>query len=147
MTLNPTNRNLSAGGSSGGEGSCIAFRGSAIGVGTDIGGSIRIPSSFNGVYGFRPTALRLPYNGVHTVAGGQEALRSVIGPLARSVDDLELFMRSVLEQEPWDTAIGLAPLPWKKAPDMTNMTVGIMHTNGYVQIVSYRYMADSKADW
>ncbi|KAF2490326.1 amidase signature enzyme [Lophium mytilinum] len=110
ITLNPTNRTLSAGGSSGGEGSCIAFKGSAIGVGTDIGGSIRIPSSFNGVYGFRPTALRLPYKGVHTVAGGQEALRSVIGPLSRSVDDLELFMRSVLQHEPWDIEVGLAPL-------------------------------------
>lgn len=132
MTLNPVNRLLSAGGSSGGEGSCIAFKGSAIGVGTDIGGSIRIPSSFNGVYGFRPTALRLPYNGVYTVAGGQEALRSVIGPLARSVDDLELFMRAVLDQEPWDISIGLAPIPWAPTPDMSKMTIGILHTNGYI---------------
>lgn len=134
MTLNPFNRKLSPGGSSGGEGSCIRFRGSAIGVGTDIGGSIRIPSSFCGVYGFRPTALRIPYQGVYTVAGGQEALRSVIGPLARSIDDLELFMKSILDQNPADTEMSLVPLPWRSVSDPEKLTVGIMYTNGYVRV-------------
>lgn len=130
MTLNPCNSEWSAGGSSGGEGSCIRFKGSAIGIGTDIGGSIRIPASFNGVYGFRPTALRMPYSGVHTVAGGQEALRSVAGPLARSVDDLELLMRSVLDSEPWNIETSLVPLPWRSSTSTNKITVGIMHSNG-----------------
>ena len=60
-TVNPNNRLLSAGGSSGGEGASIRLRCSAIGIGTDIGGSIRIPALMCGVYGFRPTALRMPY--------------------------------------------------------------------------------------
>ncbi|EXJ78169.1 hypothetical protein A1O3_09330 [Capronia epimyces CBS 606.96] len=134
MTLNPCNTSLSAGGSSGGEGACIRLRGSAIGIGTDIGGSIRIPSSFNGVYGFRPTALRMPYQGIHTVAGGQEALRSVAGPLANSMDDLELVMRSVLDQSPWEIETSLVPLPWRSVPVQATreMTVGIMHSNGLV---------------
>jgi amidase len=45
----------SSGGSSGGEGVLLAMRGSPLGVGTDIGGSIRIPSAFNGLYGLKPT--------------------------------------------------------------------------------------------
>lgn len=54
QTWNPKNRNLSCGGSSGGEGALIALRGSPVGFGTDIGGSIRIPAAFNGLYGLRP---------------------------------------------------------------------------------------------
>lgn len=45
----------SCGGSSGGEGALLAMRGSPLGIGTDIGGSIRIPSAFNGLYGLKPT--------------------------------------------------------------------------------------------
>lgn len=54
-TLNPANRKLTSGGSSGGEGALIALKGSPLGVGSDIGGSIRIPAGFNGLYGLRPT--------------------------------------------------------------------------------------------
>lgn len=59
-TLNPFNVNLSAGGSSGGEGALVALKGSVLGVGTDIGGSIRCPSAFCGIYGFKPTTCILP---------------------------------------------------------------------------------------
>lgn len=50
----------SAGGSSGGEGALLAMRGSPLGIGTDIGGSIRIPSAFNGLYGLKPTYVPFP---------------------------------------------------------------------------------------
>ena len=62
-TTNPKNRNLSCGGSSGGEGALISLKGSPLGFGTDIGGSIRIPAAFNGLYGLRPSAGRMPYEG------------------------------------------------------------------------------------
>lgn len=62
-TTNPKNQNLSAGGSSGGEGALISLKGSPVGFGTDIGGSIRIPAAFCGLYGLRPSAGRLPYEG------------------------------------------------------------------------------------
>lgn len=62
-TTNPKNRSLSAGGSSGGEGALISLKGSPVGFGTDIGGSIRIPAAFCGLYGLRPSAGRLPYEG------------------------------------------------------------------------------------
>lgn len=62
-TVCPYNRNLTSGGSSGGEGALIGLRGSCLGIGTDIGGSIRSPSANNGLYGLRPTSYRLPFSG------------------------------------------------------------------------------------
>lgn len=55
-TLNPYHRGLSAGGSSGGESALIAMRGSPLGIGTDIGGSVRIPAAFCALYGLRPSS-------------------------------------------------------------------------------------------
>ena len=68
-TWNPKNRNLCSGGSSGGEGALIGLRGSPGGFGTDIGGSIRIPAGFNGLYGIRPSGGRLPYEGMANSMG------------------------------------------------------------------------------
>ncbi|KPM38159.1 hypothetical protein AK830_g8416 [Neonectria ditissima] len=62
-TLNPHNAKLTAGGSTGGEGALLSFRGSVLGVGSDIAGSIRIPSLCCGIYGFKPTADRVPFSG------------------------------------------------------------------------------------
>ena len=65
-TLNPWNTKKSAGGSSGGEGAGIAARVTPIGIGNDMGGSIRCPSAFNGVYGLMCGGDRLPFNGQTT---------------------------------------------------------------------------------
>jgi len=90
-TLNPRNKNWSCGGSSGGEGAMVGFRGGIIGVGTDIGmlpyvlehsirhltylgGSIRVPSAFNFLYGLRPSHGRLPYGKMANSMEGQETV-------------------------------------------------------------------------
>lgn len=134
QTLNGNNRNLSPGGSSGGEGASISFKSAAIGLGTDIGGSIRIPAAFTGVYGFRPTALRMPYEGVELPGAGAESIKCVIGPLARSIEDVELMMRSTLDQTPWDTEVSLVPLPWRDVKPSKEITVGIMWNDGLVEV-------------
>jgi amidase len=84
-TVNPRNKNWSCGGSSGGEGANVGFRGGIIGVGTDIGGSIRVPSAFNFLYGLRPSHGRLPYGKMANSMEGQETVHSVCGPLTHSV--------------------------------------------------------------
>ena len=84
-TVNPRNKNWSCGGSSGGEGAMVGFRGGIIGVGTDIGGSIRIPSAFNFLYGLRPSHGRLPYAKMANSMAGQETVHSVCGPLTHSM--------------------------------------------------------------
>jgi Asp-tRNA(Asn)/Glu-tRNA(Gln) amidotransferase A subunit family amidase len=135
-TLNPFNRNLSPGGSSGGEGASLGFRCAALGVGTDIGGSSRLPAAFNGVYGFRPTACRLPLAGLRATGPGHESIRGVVGPLAGSVDDLELFMKSVLDQNPWKKNPSLVPVPWRSVDTPVSLTVGIMKDDKHVCAIS-----------
>lgn len=100
-TNNPQNRHLAAGGSSGGEGALIALKGSPVGFGTDIAGSVRMPASANGIYGFKPSACRLPYQGMATSLDGQNTVLSAVGPLATSARDMRLVMRSLLSTKPW----------------------------------------------
>ncbi|KAM3414843.1 hypothetical protein BST61_g9987 [Cercospora zeina] len=59
--LNPNKLSLGAGCSSGGKGALVAFRGSPLGVGTDIDGSVRIPALCNGTHGYKPTPARVPF--------------------------------------------------------------------------------------
>ncbi|PSS16719.1 hypothetical protein M430DRAFT_103651 [Amorphotheca resinae ATCC 22711] len=114
-TVNPRNKNWSCGGSSGGEGAIVGFRGAIIGVGTDIGGSIRVPSAFNFLYGLRPSHGRLPYAKMANSMEGQETVHSVCGPLTHSVKDMRLFVTSVLAEEPWKYDSKVIPMPWRQS--------------------------------
>jgi amidase len=111
---NPKNRLLSAGGSSGGEGALLGLRGSPLGVGTDIGGSVRFPSAFNGLYGLRPSSGRLPYEGMSNSMDGQSTVLSVLGPMAHSVDSVKLFTEAVLSKQPWLHDPLVVDLPWRE---------------------------------
>lgn len=101
-----------------------------MGVGTDIGGSIRIPAAFNGCYGLRPTALRVPCLGNFGITFGQESIRGVAGPLGQSVDDLDMFMSAMLGAEPWQTETSLVPLPWRQVALKKDITIGVMFDDG-----------------
>ena len=114
---NPTNRNLSAGGSSGGEGALLSFRGSPIGFGTDIGGSIRIPAGFNGLFGLRPSSGRLPYQGMANSMDGQNTILSVVGPLSHSVPSLQMMVKAVLSQQPWLHDPLVLEIPWRQSQE------------------------------
>ncbi|PWY86489.1 amidase [Aspergillus sclerotioniger CBS 115572] len=124
-TLNPHKLSLSAGGSSGGEGALVAFRGSILGVGTDVGGSIRAPSLCNGTYGFKPTADRMPHGKVELGdRPGTPGLVSAVGPLANSASDLTFFCRTILSSEPWrldSTALGTG---WRHVPPKKRLSIG-----------------------
>ena len=113
VTVNPWNRTMSAGGSSGGEGALIALKGSICGFGTDIGGSIRYPCAFNGLHGLKPSDGRLPYGDAKNSFDGQESIASVIGPMARSLRTIRFLMKSVLERKPWLVDPGVHPIPWR----------------------------------
>ncbi|KAF5645901.1 glutamyl-tRNA(gln) amidotransferase subunit A [Fusarium tjaetaba] len=106
-TVNPRNKNWSCGGSSGGEGAIVGFRGGVIGVGTDIGGSIRVPAAFNFLYGLKPSHGRLPYGKMANSMEGQETIHSVLPhpPILRAiqtvVDKLSEAGHTVLPWEPY----------------------------------------------
>jgi fatty acid amide hydrolase len=94
-TVNPWNAKRVPGGSSGGEAAAIASGSSLFGVGTDIGGSIRIPAAYCGIAGLKPSLHRWSNMGSHGAIAGQEIVRSQMGPLARTVDDLILLFRAI----------------------------------------------------
>ncbi|KAG1881700.1 general amidase [Suillus tomentosus] len=100
-TTNPHNVSLTSGGSSGGEGALIALKGSPLGVGSDIGGSVRIPSAFCGIYGLRPSYGRVPYCGARNSLEGQDSILSVFGPMTNSLSGLKVFMKAVVDSSPW----------------------------------------------
>lgn len=111
--LNPHNVHLSAGGSSGGEAALIAMRGSVLGVGSDIGGSIRGPSAFCGIYGFKTTSYTLPTKDiVERGASVEFNILPAAGPMSKSLRDMDLFMSVVLGAKPWLEDPRLVPLPW-----------------------------------
>ncbi|CAJ2512337.1 Uu.00g053520.m01.CDS01 [Anthostomella pinea] len=112
-TINPYNSTLTSGGSSGGEGALLGLRGSVLGIGTDIGGSIRSPAANNGVFGFKPTSLRLPVEGLAVTMAGAEHIRPTPGPLSTSVEGLRLFTKAILDRKPWLRDPTLVPLGWR----------------------------------
>lgn len=102
-TANAYNRKRTAGGSSGGEGAAIGAGFAPIGLGTDIGGSIRLPAFFNGVFGHKPSPGIVPVTGhfpAPTSDGAGEMLAA--GPLARRAEDLLPFMRAVAGRDDGD---------------------------------------------
>ncbi len=94
-TNNPWDLTRTAGGSSGGESAAIAAGLSAGGVGSDGGGSIREPAHFCGICGLKPTPGRIPSTGHFPKSGGPFALLGVVGPMARTVTDLQLLFEGM----------------------------------------------------
>ncbi|XXH01436.1 hypothetical protein Hte_007796 [Hypoxylon texense] len=112
-TMNPVNQLLSCGGSSGGEGALLALGGSSIGVGTDIGGSVRIPASFCGVYSIKPSFGRFSYRKVANNNPGQTIVNSAIGFMSTSLSALDLCMESILSTKPWLRDPDVVEIPWR----------------------------------
>lgn len=92
-TRNPYNLSRIVGGSSGGEGCLVSSAGSVLGVGSDIGGSIRMPAFFNGVYGHKPTSHLVSNQVQHPPASGLRDDMLVTGPICRYASDLALALR------------------------------------------------------
>lgn len=138
LTVNPMNPALTPGGSTGGESALLAQRGSMVGWGTDIGGSIRIPSHMLGLYGLKPSSGRLPYHGVAVSTEGQEHVPSVIGPLARSLASLHVVTKAVIDAEPWHQDPRTLPLPWRedvyRDPQTRPLVIGLLLDDGVVKV-------------
>jgi fatty acid amide hydrolase len=95
QTNNPWNPARTCGGSSGGEAAIIAAGGSPLGLGTDLGGSVRIPATFSGIASLKPTTGRTPDLGRFSVPLGQRVIQSQVGVLARHVEDVALGLEVI----------------------------------------------------
>ena len=134
ITHNPWHLGRSPGGSSGGEAAAIASGQSPWGIGTDIGGSIRIPCHFCGIAGLKPTVDRWSGRGSASGALGQELVRAQMGPMARRVEDLTLLMQAVdpVLASRRDPAVPPFPVGDPKVIDLRGLRVGVMEDDGFL---------------
>ena len=133
QTNNPYDVSRTPGGSSGGAGAIIASGGSAMDLGTDTGGSIRVPSAFCGLAGLKPTSGRVPRTG-HIVPwglGGMDSL-TTIGPMARYVEDLWLGFSTIAGPDGIDPFIHPVPLNDPASIDVRGLRVAFYTDNGTV---------------
>ncbi|KAI3406710.2 hypothetical protein KGF56_000556 [Candida oxycetoniae] len=130
-TVNSFNSELTSGGSSGGEGVLNGLYASPFGLGSDIGGSIRSPAAFNGIYGLRSTLGRLPTADYFSCNRGSESILSVTGPLSRSLETIDLVMKTIIDSKPWLIDPTLAPIEWKHTKQ-DKFRIGIMVSDNIV---------------
>src|SRR5450432_2276381 len=129
-TSNPWDLSRTAGGSSGGEAAAIASGCSFGGVGSDGGGSIRVPAHFSGICGLKPTPGRIPATGHFPNSVGPFALLGVVGPMARTVVDLKMLFE--IMQGPEDGDPSAAPVPLRKLSreDLKTIRIGCFEDDG-----------------
>ncbi|PLW56926.1 hypothetical protein PCANC_01242 [Puccinia coronata f. sp. avenae] len=111
-THNPYKRGFTCGGSSGGEAALLASDGSCLGIGTDIGGSLRIPAHYCGCYSLKPCAGRIVEHGLRDCDDGYTEIQGTIGPMARCWEDLVLLSQVLLHKPDPTTSrkFGFIPL-------------------------------------
>jgi fatty acid amide hydrolase len=128
-TNNPWNLDRAPGGSSGGEGAIVAAGGSPLGLGTDIGGSVRIPAAFCGIAALKPTQGRTPDQGRASVPIGQRAVVSQVGVLARTVADVALGT-SVIAGSRESELEPIVALRDYRAVDVATLRVAVFEDDG-----------------
>jgi fatty acid amide hydrolase len=132
---NPWSTDRAPGGSSGGEGVVLASGMSPLGLGTDVGGSIRLPAAFCGVSGLKPTANRWSNLGSGTPLAGQEFVKAQTGPMARSAHDVA-FLWGALDPRSMareDGAVPPLPPGDPDAVDLRGLTVGYYDADGFLE--------------
>ena len=131
-TNSPWDLTRTPGGSSGGEAAAIAAGLSAGGVGSDGGGSIRVPAHFSGICGLKPTPGRVPATGHFPPCGGPFALTGVVGPMARTVDDVGALLEAMAGADDGDPNGHPVPLTRLTRPE--DLVVGVFEDDGLVPV-------------
>lgn len=129
-TNNPWDLERTAGGSSGGEAAAIAAGMSAGGVGSDAGGSIRVPAHFCGICGLKPTPGRIPSTGHSPASGGPFALLGVVGPMARTVADVKAMFEVMQGADDGDPCAAPVPLRSPEDDEVRKLRVGYFEDDG-----------------
>lgn len=128
-TSNPWNLAHSAGGSSGGEAAAIAAGCSMGGVGSDGGGSIRVPAHFCGICGLKPTPGRIPATGHFPPGAGAFAWIGVVGPMARTIADVRTLFEVMAGPDAGDALSAPVPLRSYRQNELSGLRVGILESS------------------
>jgi len=140
-TNNPWDLHRTAGGSSGGEAAAIAAGLSAGGVGSDGGGSIRVPAHFCGICGLKPTPGRIPSTGHFPKAGGPFTLIGVVGPMARTVEDVRTLFEVMAGWD--DTDPCAAPVEVREIDEalVRSVNIGFFEDDGRTPVTEETRLA------
>jgi amidase len=133
-TNNPWDLEHSPGGSSGGESAAIAAGLSAAGLGSDSGGSVRVPAHFTGICSLKPTPGRIPGRGHLPPCVGPFSILGAIGPMARTMADVQLMFRALAGQDPADPTSPPIALQNPNTQDLRAHTVGLFADDGLVPV-------------
>lgn len=129
-TNNPYDPSRIVGGSSGGEGAIVGAGASPFGLGSDIGGSIRMPAFFNGVYGHKPTGGLVPGSGQYPVSHGVARRYLTTGPIARRATDLWPLLKILAGPDGVDDGCEAMPLGDPGSVSMRGLRVVTIHDDG-----------------
>ncbi|HXE90183.1 MAG TPA: amidase [Terriglobales bacterium] len=135
-TNNPWDAERTPGGSSGGEAAAIAAGLSAGGVGSDGGGSIRVPAHFSGICGLKPTPGRVPATGHFPESLGPFAPLGVVGPMARTIADVRLLFEAMAGANWGDTSAAPVPLRHVGEDGVRKLRVGFFEDDGLVPVTA-----------
>ena len=133
-TNNPWNLDYTPGGSSGGESAAIAAGLSASGLGSDSGGSVRIPAHFTGICSLKPTPGRIPSDGHLPACVGPFSFLGAIGPMARTIEDVALMFHALSGQDPVDPSSPPVQLRKPDLEDVRRLTIGYFEDDGFVPV-------------
>lgn len=129
-TTNPWDPARTSGGSSGGAAALVAAGGAALEIGSDTGGSIRLPAHCCGIAGLRPTSGRVPRTGHAIGPTGAAEFLTQIGPLARRVEDLALALRILAGPDGHDPFVPPVPLADPASVSLAGLRVALLADNG-----------------
>jgi Asp-tRNA(Asn)/Glu-tRNA(Gln) amidotransferase A subunit family amidase len=135
-TNNPWDLSRTPGGSSGGEAAAIASGCSAGGVGSDGGGSIRVPAHFTGICGLKPTPGRIPATGHFPRSVGPFALLGVVGPMARTVSDLKVLFEVMQGPDEGDPSAAPVPVRWPGKDGLKKVRIGYFEDDGRTPVTA-----------
>ncbi len=135
-TNSPWDLARTPGGSSGGEAAAIASGCSAGGVGSDGGGSIRVPAHFSGVCGLKPTPGRIPATGHFPQSAGPFALIGVVGPMARTIADLKVLFEVMQGPDDGDPSAAPVPVRWPSKDDLRKLRIGYFFDDDRTPVTS-----------
>jgi len=135
-THNPWDLDRSPGGSSGGESAAIAAGLSAAGLGSDSGGSVRIPAHFTGICSLKPTPGRVPGIGHLPPCIGPFSTLGAIGPMARTIGDVSLLFQTLSGQDPNDPVSPPVLLREPSLDELRTHTIGFFEDDCLVPVTS-----------
>ena len=135
-TCNPWNLEHTSGGSSGGEAAAIAAGLSACGLGSDSGGSVRVPAHFSGIAALKPTPGRVPARGHRPPSVGPFSFLGAVGPMARTIPDVALLFRTLCAQDRLDSESAPVGLRQVSLEEAKQIPIGWFDDDGLTPVTA-----------